>query len=125
MSLALEDQASSPCAGDCRTRRIGPVLAFSMFRALNFAISRKSSAKRRLQKKLGFTGKAAIHPTNIAVINRFFTPSAGELEEAQGYRRDVSPSEGRSRDVEGKLVEEPIAKRMLRLLETHGEVPAA
>ena len=78
-----------------------------------------------LAKKFGFTGKAAIHPTNVTIINRVFTPSAGELDEARGIVAAFRQSKGGVAMWNGKLVEEPIAKRMLRLLETHGEAPAA
>lgn len=78
-----------------------------------------------LARKLGFSGKAAIHPTNVAVINRVFTPSADELDEARGIVAAFRQSKGGVAMWNGKLVEEPIAKRMLRLLETHGGAPAA
>lgn len=34
-------------------------------------------------KELGFFGKTAVHPSQIATINRIFTPSQVEIEEAQ------------------------------------------
>jgi (S)-citramalyl-CoA lyase len=34
-------------------------------------------------KELGFFGKTAVHPRQIAAINRIFTPSPGEVEEAR------------------------------------------
>lgn len=37
-----------------------------------------------LVKSIGFTGKTCIHPTHIEVINEVFSPTAEEIENANG-----------------------------------------
>ena len=54
-----------------------------------------------------------------AVINGVFTPTAQELDEAAGIVAAFRQSKGGVVVWNGKLVEEPIVKRMLRLIETH------
>ena len=44
---------------------------------------------------LGFDGKWAIHPDQIAIANEVFAPTAAEIAEARGVDRDVPPLRGR------------------------------
>ena len=65
---------------------------------------------------LGFTGKAAIHPKQLAPIHDAFTPSAQQIERA---RRIVAAYEGSESGLvvlDGKLVELPVVRSMYRLL---------
>lgn len=65
-------------------------------------------AGARRARALGFDGKTAIHPAQVAVINRVFTPAAAEVERA---RRVVSALEEAARrgrgvaTVDGEMVE--------------------
>ena len=125
MSLALEDQALAYARGRLSHAAHRAGVGLLDVPCIQFRDLAEVERQTVLAKKLGFTGKAAIHPTNIAVINRGFTPSAGELDEARGIVAAFRQAKGGVAIWNGKLVEEPIAKRMLRLLETHGEAPAA
>ena len=65
---------------------------------------------------LGFTGKAAIHPRQIAAINRVFSPSADQLVQA---RKIIAAWEASDRGVvvvDGKLIERPVLRSMHRLI---------
>src|SRR4051794_2996311 len=67
-------------------------------------------------KALGFTGKACIHPAQLATVHAVFAPSEAELDWA---RRVVAAADG-SRGavaVDGQLVDAPVVARARRLLE--------
>lgn len=69
---------------------------------------------------LGFTGKACIHPSQVPVIHKAFTPSDKELRKAM---RVVEAAERAKREgkgvisVDGKMVDAPIVARSMHLLE--------
>lgn len=76
---------------------------------------------------LGFTGKAAIHPSQIEWIHRAFVP---EEKEVVWARRVVEAAEAAERDgkgvvsVDGRMVDAPVVRRAmntLRLWEMRGE----
>jgi citrate lyase subunit beta/citryl-CoA lyase/(S)-citramalyl-CoA lyase len=124
MSLALEDQSLAYARGRLSHAAHCAGVGLLDVPCIEFRDLAEVERQAALARKLGFTGKAAIHPTNVAVINRVFTPSPDELNEARGIVAAFHQSKGGVAMWNGKLVEEPIAKRMLRLLETHGETPA-
>ena len=66
--------------------------------------------------EIGFTGKGAIHPKQIPVLNECFSPSAEEVERA---RRVVAEFDGAGTGlvvIDGKLVEKPVLRSMHRIL---------
>jgi len=71
-------------------------------------------------RALGFHGKMAIHPSQIATIHEVFTPTAAELDHA---RRVVDAYDAALRDGRGvirlddKMVDVPVATRARKLLE--------
>jgi citrate lyase subunit beta/citryl-CoA lyase len=72
-------------------------------------------------KSIGFKGKFAIHPSQVDVINKNFSPSETEIEEAyvivEAFEKSIK--EGRaSLGVNGKMVDYPVYKRALGVLET-------
>ena len=85
--------------------------------SLDFRNPETVTAEARAAKAMGFSGKAAIHPSNVAVINEVFSPTAAEVEHA---RRIISAYEN-SPDglavVDGKLVERPVIRAMQAVLE--------
>ena len=65
----------------------------------------------------GFTGKAAIHPDQVAIINAAFTPSAAEIERAQSIVRLFSESPGAGViSYNGQMLDRPHLIRAERLL---------
>ncbi len=79
----------------------------------------------REARQLGYTGKQAIHPSQVPAINEVFTPSADELEHArrvvQAYEDAVSRGSG-AIQLEGKLIDVPMAERSRRLLALAEEI---
>ena len=77
-------------------------------------------------KRLGFTGKAAIHPKQIPVINATFSPSAEAVAEA---KRVVAAFEKEGTSgllvVDGKLIELPVLRAMMRTLAVAEKIGAA
>ena len=77
----------------------------------------------RRTRRLGFTGKAAIHPTQVAVIQAAYSPGTDEVAWA---RRIVAAYESQSGGVllvDGKLIERPViaaAQRTLAIAEAVG-----
>jgi citrate lyase beta subunit len=65
---------------------------------------------------IGFTGKGAIHPKQLPVIERVFTPSTAQIAHA---RRIVEAFEQAGTGlvvVDNKLIEKPVLRSMLRTL---------
>jgi (S)-citramalyl-CoA lyase len=71
----------------------------------------------RRAREIGFTGKAAIHPKQIAPINDAFSPTAEQIEQA---KRIVAAFEKEGGSgllvVDGKLIEMPVLRSMYRTL---------
>ena len=66
----------------------------------------------------GFTGKLAIHPAQVAVINAAFTPSDAEVKQAQAIIAafEAQPDAG-VLAVDGKMVDRPHLVQARRVLE--------
>lgn len=68
-------------------------------------------------KELGFTGKAAIHPKQIAPINAAFSPTAAQVAEAKRIVAAFEKDGGSGLlVVDGKLIEMPVLRAMYRTL---------
>lgn len=65
---------------------------------------------------LGMTGKAAIHPKQIPVINQRFTPTAEAIARARRTIAEFEASDGGLVVVDGKLIEKPVLRAMYRTL---------
>lgn len=68
-------------------------------------------------RAMGFTGKAALHPAQIAPIHAAFTPSPAELEKARRIVAAFEASETGLATLDGKLVERPVVRAAERVLE--------
>src|SRR5690625_1963019 len=71
-------------------------------------------------KKLGFQGKLVIHPDQIRLVNEMFSPSAEQITEAEeiveAYNQALLSGSG-AVEVNGKMVDAPIAERAKMILE--------
>jgi citrate lyase subunit beta/citryl-CoA lyase len=75
-------------------------------------------AEAEFARSLGFFGKSAIHPRQLAVLHDVFTPSAEELEWAQGVLEAFTAAGGEAvKLTDGEFVDLPVADRARRLLE--------
>jgi citrate lyase subunit beta/citryl-CoA lyase len=62
--------------------------------------------------RMGFVGRACIHPTQVTVANDVFTPHPNEVL----WARDVldsfaAQSQGVARDADGQMVDEAVLRR--------------
>ena len=74
------------------------------------------TAEASLAKDLGFSGKGAIHPKQIAELNRVFTPSDAEVARAQKVISAFEEADTGLVVVDGKLIEKPVIREMRRIL---------
>lgn len=70
----------------------------------------------RAAAALGFGGKAAIHPRQLAAIHAAFTPSAQQIERARRIVAAYEASDSGLFVLDGRLVELPVVRTMYRLL---------
>lgn len=67
---------------------------------------------------LGFTGKAALHPANVAVVNAAFTPTPDQIARAEKIVALFEASPNGLAELDGKLIEKPVIRAMQRILAT-------
>ncbi|MFY0691729.1 MAG: CoA ester lyase [Paracoccaceae bacterium] len=84
--------------------------------ALDFRDLEKMKQTSNYARALGFTGKAAIHPMGVGVINDAFTPSAEEIAQAQRVIAAFEASPNGLAVIDGQLIEAPVIKAMQRRL---------
>ena len=71
----------------------------------------------RRTRRLGFVGKAAIHPTQVLVIQEAFSPTAEEIAWARKVVEAYEANAGGVLLVEGQLVERPVVRAAQRTLQ--------
>lgn len=77
-------------------------------------VVRQASQRAR---RFGFTGKAAIHPGQVPVINTAFMPTEEELEYARGVIKRHRKHGGGVYGADGSMEDMPIVLNALRLVE--------
>lgn len=70
----------------------------------------------RRVRRLGFIGKAAIHPTQVPVIQAAFSPNPDEVVWARRVVEAYEANEGGVLLVDGKLIERPVIASAQRIL---------
>lgn len=65
---------------------------------------------------LGFTGKAAIHPKQIPVLNETFSPAEDEVARAREIIAAFEAGDGGLVVHEGRLIEKPVLRSMQRIV---------
>ena len=75
-------------------------------------------AEAEAARREGFTGKLAVHPAQVPVINAAFTPSPGEVAHAEAIVAafEAQPDAG-VLSVDGKMVDRPHLVQARRILE--------
>ena len=68
---------------------------------------------------LGFTGKAAIHPDQVAAINKALTPTAEALSHAHAVMEQNKKGVG---VIDGQMIDEAVARKARRTLVAAGEL---
>lgn len=67
-------------------------------------------------RDLGFSGKGAIHPKQIAAINAVFTPTEDEIARAHRIIDAFEAADTGLVVIDGKLIEKPVLREMHRIV---------
>ncbi len=70
----------------------------------------------RASAEIGYTGKAAIHPKQIPVINGIFSPSPEQVDKARRIVEAFANHDSGLLVVDGELIERPVLRSMTRVL---------
>lgn len=80
-------------------------------------------------RRLGFFGRACIHPAQIDVVHRVFTPTSSEVAEAEAllesFERSIAAGEGVFVDERGLLVDEAVVRTARRRVATSRQWPTS
>lgn len=75
----------------------------------------------RALKRLGFRGRACIHPAQVALANEVFTATAAEIERAKSLvaaaERAMAEGTGTWRGADGVMIDEAVVRAARRLLD--------
>ena len=71
---------------------------------------------------LGFSGKGAIHPKQIKILNDVFTPTHEEVTKAKSIVDIFNKSSTGLVVFEGKLIEKPVLRDMLRIINIYNKI---
>lgn len=69
-------------------------------------------------RSMGFTGRACIHPAQVAAINEIFSPSAEEVGKAEKIAAAYAAAAGGVALLDGRLIEKPVLRAAERTLAT-------
>lgn len=75
----------------------------------------------RRARALGFTGRACIHPKQVAEVNRAFAPTDAEIAQARRVMQAFADAKGAAVQLDGRMVELPIIRSARRILAAAGE----
>jgi citrate lyase subunit beta/citryl-CoA lyase len=84
-------------------------------------------ASTRLALAMGFQGKMCIHPNQIPVVNRVFTPTNAEIDFAERVVAAFAQAEKEGSaaiQLDGKFIDYPIVYRAQRTLATMAAISA-
>ena len=101
----------------CRAAGVEPPLDTPFMIDLKDPEALEADTKRACQ--LGFQGKLCIHPNQIDICNRLFSPTKGEIEYAQKVIQafDAAEADGTAAiQVEGNFIDYPMVERCRRIL---------
>lgn len=70
----------------------------------------------RLALDLGFSGKGSVHPKQIPILNKVFTPDQAQVERARLVIKAFDEADTGLVVIDGKLIEKPVLREMHRIL---------
>jgi citrate lyase subunit beta/citryl-CoA lyase len=95
--------------------------------ATDYTDESRLASEMAYARSLGYRGKLCIHPAQVAIANRVFSPTAEELEEAraivEAFEREALAKGRATMSLEGKMLDTPVYLRAKRLLEWVGRRP--
>lgn len=75
-------------------------------------------------RRMGFVGKVAVHPNQVPVIQKVFTPSPDEIVWAQNVLQVTRSGEVGSIVMDGQVIDRPIIEAARQILERSEQQPA-
>ena len=67
-------------------------------------------------RDLGFCGKGAVHPKQIAALNEVFTPAPDRIARARRIIAEFEAADTGLVVIDGKLIEKPVLREMHRIV---------
>jgi len=67
-------------------------------------------------KRLGFHGKSVIHPDQIEIVNRLYTPTEEEIAWARALLEKNDAAGGDASSLDGRMIDAPVVERARRVL---------
>jgi citrate lyase subunit beta/citryl-CoA lyase len=107
----------------CRAARVQPPLDTPFMIDLKDLNALEDDTKRARQ--LGFQGKLCIHPNQVDVCNRLFSPAKEEIEYARKVIQafDAAEAGGSAAiQLEGKFIDYPVVERARRILKIAAKI---
>lgn len=83
---------------------------------LDFKDNKKLRDEAQAARNLGFTGKLAIHPDQVGILNEVFSPTEAEVEDARRILASSSSSGTAVLTVNGGMVDEAVLRRARQIL---------
>lgn len=66
--------------------------------------------------EIGFTGKCAIHPKQLDMINQVFSPNVEDVKNAQNLIKKYESQDKAFVEIDGILMEKPVIERLYRIV---------
>lgn len=108
--LFARSQVVVACSAAGITSPVAPVSA-------NFRDLAGFTASTRALRRLGFFGRACIHPDQIPLVEQVFSPSTEQAREAADIlRRLEDAGSGVALDAAGRMIDEAVARQARRVL---------
>ena len=107
----------SALAVACRAAGLAPPVDTPYM--LHILDEKKLAADALRAKRLGFQGKLCVHPKQVAVINRVFSPSDEELEHARRVLDAFEKGSARGLaavQLDGKFIDKPVVDKARKIL---------
>ena len=85
-------------------------------------------ASTRRAKQLGFRGKFVIHPSQVEIVNRVFTPTESEVRWAERVIAGLEQAEASGAGafvVDGRMIDYPIIESARQVIAVSGEIAAS
>ncbi|WGL54100.1 CoA ester lyase [Nocardioides sp. BP30] len=107
--LFARSQAVVACSAAGIESPVAPVSA--QFRDLE-----AFAASTRALRRLGFFGRACIHPAQVGAVHDVFTPTAEQAAKAADILRRLDGGSGVAVDADGRMIDEAVARQARRIL---------
>ena len=73
-------------------------------------------------RALGFVGKLAIHPKQVAPIKAGFLPTAAQIEQAARIVRAYDAAKGNVANIDGQMIDAPMYRSAQRIIQRAGQL---